>query len=86
MLLPLSLWLGWQDLNLRMPESKSGALPLGDIPISSVAEGHTGYYSTVILFLQLFFQIYEKKKFFGCEAEKMPAVGTDLALDFSCTV
>jgi len=36
--------------------------------------------------LQLFFQIYEKKKFFGCEAEKMPAVGTDLALDFSCTV
>ena len=27
------VWLGWQDLNLRMPESKSGALPLGDIPI-----------------------------------------------------
>ena len=27
-------WLGWQDSNLRMPESKSGALPLGDIPIS----------------------------------------------------
>ena len=26
-------WLGWQDLNLRMPESKSGALPLGDTPI-----------------------------------------------------
>ena len=26
-------WLGWQDLNLRMPESKSGALPLGDIPM-----------------------------------------------------
>jgi hypothetical protein len=26
------IWLGWQDLNLRMPESKSGALPLGDIP------------------------------------------------------
>ena len=26
-------WLGWQDLNLRMPESKSGALPLGDIPL-----------------------------------------------------
>ena len=25
-------WLGWQDLNLRMPESKSGALPLGDTP------------------------------------------------------
>ena len=20
------IWLGWQDLNLRMPESKSGAL------------------------------------------------------------
>ena len=27
-------WLGWQDSNLRMPESKSGALPLGDIPLS----------------------------------------------------
>ena len=26
-------WLGWQDSNLRMPESKSGALPLGDIPM-----------------------------------------------------
>ena len=25
-------WLGWQDLNLRIPESKSGALPLGDTP------------------------------------------------------
>ena len=28
-------WLGWQDSNLRMPESKSGALPLGDIPMTS---------------------------------------------------
>ena len=26
-------WLGWQGSNLRMPESKSGALPLGDIPL-----------------------------------------------------
>ena len=25
-------WLGWEGSNLRMPESKSGALPLGDIP------------------------------------------------------
>ena len=24
--------LGWQDLNLRMAESKSAALPLGDTP------------------------------------------------------
>ena len=29
-------WLGWQDSNLRMPESKSGALPLGDIPMSGI--------------------------------------------------
>ena len=29
----LFCWLGWPDLNRRMPESKSGALPLGDIPI-----------------------------------------------------
>ena len=28
----LFCWLGWPDLNRRMPESKSGALPLGDIP------------------------------------------------------
>ena len=27
-------WLGWQDSNLRIPESKSGALPLGDSPVS----------------------------------------------------
>ncbi len=27
-------WLGWQDSNLRILESKSSALPLGDIPIS----------------------------------------------------
>ena len=30
-------WLGWPDLNRRMPESKSGALPLGDIPIFNEA-------------------------------------------------
>ena len=30
---PLFLWLGWQDLNLRMQESKSCALPLGDTPM-----------------------------------------------------
>ena len=28
-----TLWLGWQDLNLRMTESKSVALPLGYTPI-----------------------------------------------------
>ena len=27
-----SFWQGWQDLNLRMTESKSVALPLGYIP------------------------------------------------------
>ena len=27
------IWQGWQDLNLRMLESKSSALPLGDTPI-----------------------------------------------------
>ena len=29
-------WQGWQDLNLRMTESKSVALPLGDTPIKFV--------------------------------------------------
>ena len=29
-------WLGWPDLNRRVPESKSGALPLGDIPITRI--------------------------------------------------
>ena len=28
------LWQGWRDSNPRMQESKSCALPLGDIPIS----------------------------------------------------
>ena len=28
-------WLGWQDLNLRMRESKSRALPLGDTPMQA---------------------------------------------------
>lgn len=28
----LLFWLGCQDSNLGMPESKSGALPLGDSP------------------------------------------------------
>jgi hypothetical protein len=28
----LSSKLGWQDLNLRVAESKSAALPLGDTP------------------------------------------------------
>src|SRR5690606_29920125 len=29
-------WLGREGSNLRMPESKSGALPLGDAPIGAV--------------------------------------------------
>ena len=29
----LFCWLGWPDSNRRVPESKSGALPLGDIPM-----------------------------------------------------
>lgn len=39
-------WLGWADLNRRMTESKSVALPLGYIPTTSVYEkrfqGFTG--------------------------------------------
>ena len=30
------LWLGWKDLNPRMWESESHALPLGDTPISNI--------------------------------------------------
>ena len=26
------MWLGYEDSNLGMPESKTGALPLGDTP------------------------------------------------------
>ncbi len=29
----LNVWLGWQDSNLRVRESKSRALPLGDTPV-----------------------------------------------------
>ena len=28
----LGIWLGYEDSNLGMPESESGALPLGDTP------------------------------------------------------
>ena len=28
-----STWLGWRDSNPRMPVPKTGALPLGDIPL-----------------------------------------------------
>ena len=31
-------WLGYQDLNLGMPGSKPGALPLGDIPTLNLDE------------------------------------------------
>ena len=32
-------WLGREDLNLRMAESKSAALPLGDAPIAAMEQG-----------------------------------------------
>ena len=40
-----------------MPESKSGALPLGDIPMWKwrPSFGHTGHYSMTFLFLQSLF-------------------------------
>ncbi len=31
-----SIWLGWQDSNLRMTESKTVALPLGYIPVTGI--------------------------------------------------
>ena len=34
-------WLGREDSNLRMGESKSPALPLGDAPIDSLESGGT---------------------------------------------
>jgi hypothetical protein len=35
-------WLGREDSNLRMGESKSPALPLGDAPIDCLESGGTG--------------------------------------------
>ena len=35
-LLLKKIWLGWQDSNLRMPESESSALPLGYTPIEQI--------------------------------------------------
>src|ERR1700687_2349515 len=35
-------WLGREDSNLRMVESKSTALPLGDAPICCLESGGTG--------------------------------------------
>ncbi len=34
----MDIWLGYQDSNLGMPESESGALPLGDTPKNNDAE------------------------------------------------
>src|SRR5688572_1296140 len=36
-----SKWLGRQDSNLGMPESKSGALPLGDAPMFQIRLAHS---------------------------------------------
>ena len=35
-------WLGREESNLRMGESKSPALPLGDAPITGLEGGGTG--------------------------------------------
>jgi hypothetical protein len=35
-------WLGREDSNLRMGESKSPALPLGDAPLDCLESGGTG--------------------------------------------
>ena len=50
-------WLGWQDSNLRMPESKSGALPLGDIPmcIGDLSSDTRGIIAQLFLFGNPFF-------------------------------
>ena len=47
----------WTD---EMPESKSGALPLGDIPIlvHRPLVGHTAHYNMEDKFLQSFFEIF----------------------------
>ena len=29
-------WLGWRDSNPQMPAPKTGAIPLGDIPLSTI--------------------------------------------------
>ncbi len=33
------MWLGYEDSNLGMPESESGALPLGDTPTGVHLQG-----------------------------------------------
>ena len=48
-------WLGWPDLNWRMRESKSRALPLGDIPIDLHSIPHfvrlcQGWWEYLLLF------------------------------------
>ena len=51
-------WLGWPDLNRRVRESKSRALPLGDIPLwRTVAESpQQSYYITQSILCQYFFR------------------------------
>ncbi len=50
------LWLGWPDSDRRMPESKSGALPLGYTPIAL-------YYTILFRCCQVdFFHFFKKSQ------------------------
>ncbi len=51
-------WLGWPDLNRRMPESKSGALPLGYTPIFHYAGS---FVITRVILYHIFFRLSSKK-------------------------
>ena len=65
----LFCWLGWPDLNRRVPESKSGALPLGDIPIT-----HTLYHAFCAA-SSLFFE--NPENFMVLSANETWGIGTD---------
>ena len=52
-------WLGWPDLNRRMRESKSRALPLGDIPIGYAEI--PAYFTTVFPVCQVLQRKYQAR-------------------------
>ena len=82
------MWLGWQDSNLRMPESKSGALQLGDIPMYARPASDTqaiiawilnfcNSYFSVLPIVQINSEPIQKEKRLAFASRLAPLVGLE---------
>ena len=72
---PVFIWLGWKDLNPRITESESAALPLGDTPVFCILlSSSVSFYiiSQRKMFVKAFFKFFLKKqKFFWPENRRI---------------